>query len=376
MRSLATVFLLVVLTFLCWGVYGPILHEGQHAMRDTSSASSLRPLICVGVAYFLIAVVVPVALLLTKGEKGRWSIGGFVWSFLAGAAGAVGVLGIILAFKCHGGPIYVMPLVFGLAPVVNTLMTMAMTRTYRKAGMILFVALIVVAVGVAGVLLFRPRAENVDVSVSENDTITITLRAGVETRTTTVSLETLQTDPDYDDYYRWYLRKEHPTLGELCKILGSIILTALCWGLYGPMLHKGQTKMAGSRLRPFLCVGLAYYLVAVVVPWLILLGATEPGHWTVSGCIWSLLAGAVGALAALGIVLAFNAGGKPIYVMPFVFGGAPVVNSLVSIAHEKTYNLVSVPFCVSLLIVIGGAVAVLIVAPRPDREEDKMTESV
>ena len=43
-------------------------------------------------------------------------------------------------------------------------------------------------------------------------------------------------------------------------------LTAVSFGCYGPTLHKGQVAMAGSRLRPFLCVGVAYFLVAVVVP--------------------------------------------------------------------------------------------------------------
>jgi hypothetical protein len=30
-------------------------------------------------------------------------------------------------------------------------------------------------------------------------------------------------------------------------------ITALSWGAYGPVLHKGQAKMGGGRLRPFLC---------------------------------------------------------------------------------------------------------------------------
>ena len=35
-----------------------------------------------------------------------------------------------------------------------------------------------------------------------------------------------------------------------------------------------------------------------------------------------------GAIGALGIILAFNFGGKPVYVMPLVFGGAPVITTL------------------------------------------------
>ena len=47
-------------------------------------------------------------------------------------------------------------------------------------------------------------------------------------------------------------------------MLAAIALTALCWGVYGPVLHEGQTLME-SRLRPFMCVGAAYFLIAVIV---------------------------------------------------------------------------------------------------------------
>ena len=49
-------------------------------------------------------------------------------------------------------------------------------------------------------------------------------------------------------------------------VIAFIALTAVCWGVYGPVLHKGQQGMQGSRLRPLLCVGIAYFAIAVVVP--------------------------------------------------------------------------------------------------------------
>jgi len=54
----------IALTAICWGVYGPVLHFGRDAMQ-----SALRPFVCVGLAYFLIAVIAPVALLWRGGEK-------------------------------------------------------------------------------------------------------------------------------------------------------------------------------------------------------------------------------------------------------------------------------------------------------------------
>ena len=121
-------------------------------------------------------------------------------------------------------------------------------------------------------------------------------------------------------------------------------------------------------MRPFLCVGLAYFVIAVMVP-LVLLGTQgENGQWTVTGTIWSLAAGAAGAIGALGIIMAFNFGGKPIYVMPLVFGGAPVVNTFTTIVSEGTFRQVTTAFYASLLLVIAGAVTVLIFAPKPARK--------
>jgi hypothetical protein len=151
---------------------------------------------------------------------------------------------------------------------------------------------------------------------------------------------------------------------ELAVILVSVAATALCWGTYGPILHKGQMKMGGSRLRPFICVGLAYFAIAVVVPVALLTTWHEAGRWDLDGTFWSLAAGAAGALGALGIILAFNFGGKPILVMPLVFGGAPVVNTLMTIATRGAYDSISPLFYGSLVLVIVGAVLALVFAPR------------
>ena len=109
MKSLAALLASIALAMLCWGIYGPVLREGQMGM----GGSSLKPFICVGLAYFLIGVVAPAVYLYLVGEKGHWSTTGIIWSLAAGAAGAVGALGIILALAFRGSPLYVMPLVFG-----------------------------------------------------------------------------------------------------------------------------------------------------------------------------------------------------------------------------------------------------------------------
>ena len=108
MRNLLAPLPFIALTFLCWGNYGPLMREGQAGMNF----SHLRPFVCVGIAYFLIAVVVPIIILSTKGESGGWTASGLFWSLTAGVLGSIGAFGIIMAFENRGSPVYVMPLVF------------------------------------------------------------------------------------------------------------------------------------------------------------------------------------------------------------------------------------------------------------------------
>lgn len=144
----------------------------------------------------------------------------------------------------------------------------------------------------------------------------------------------------------------------------AIALTVFCWGIYGPVLHKGQQAMGGSRLRPLICVGLAYFVIAVVVPGVLLYLRGEQGEPTTMGIFWSLAGGAAGAIGALGIILAFNFGGKPSYVMPLVFGCAPVVNAFFSIYMARQWGEMKPAFLAGLILVALGAFMVLFFAPK------------
>lgn len=104
---------------------------------------------------------------------------------------------------------------------------------------------------------------------------------------------------------------------------------ALSWGLYGASLHRGQTEL-GNPLRAMLCVGVAYFLIAVLVPAVALTSQGEWRNFTVSGTTTATLAGALGAVGAVCITYAFRAGGTPFLVMPLVFGGAPLINVIAS----------------------------------------------
>jgi len=439
MKSTLIVFAFIALTFLSWGAYGPVLHIGQEAMtgEDAIDLSRLRPFICVGLAYFVIAVVAPLLWLKLKGESGHWTASGTIWSVTAGAVGAIGALGIILAFAYRGSPLYVMPLVFGGAPVINTFTTMAMAGTYRQARPIFFVGLALVVAGAVTVLVTKPHRQGPNATVSETEgAVTVAVKA---TRGDGETKQEIATDITKNADGSWHvekviesdktdektiydisrsasglfaasmtthgtttrggkttdakdikdvdgpeLRKKKPDLYgeyltgmklyrrvapldsyEILLVAFSIGLTVLCWGAYGPVLHKGQMKMAGSRLRPLLCVGLAYMGIAVIVPMILLGGMETDSSFTLGGTAWSLAAGAAGAIGALGIIMAFNFGGKPLYVMPLVFGGAPVVNTSISIVKSASYDQIGTGFLCGLIIVITGAVTVLVTAPKP-----------
>ena len=157
---------------------------------------------------------------------------------------------------------------------------------------------------------------------------------------------------------------------EVIKSLPGIFLTVLCWGAYGSVLHKGQHLLNENRLKPLICVGAAYFIIAIIVPTVILVSQGKfGGDWTFSGISWSLAAGAAGALGALGIILALTAGGKPTYVMPLVFGCAPIVNVVVSMWFAGIpWKNVSPFFISGLILVSAGAVMVLVFKPSPAKK--------
>jgi hypothetical protein len=358
MKNFLLVLAFTGLTALCWGVYGPVLRNGQAEMEG----SHLRPFVCVGVAYFVIAIVVPWVLLRMFGEKGNWTSQGTIWSLVAGAAGAIGALGIILAFNNRGNPVYVMPLVFGCAPVVNTFYTILSSKGQLKPGPVFIAGLILVAAGAVTVLVFKPSPAKAAPSTAEK---AADADGAADKQTATderTDMAPKKSSPTQD------ATLPHSSTGSLSVKEMTLVtlfaaMTALSWGVYGPVLHKGQSLMQGSRLRPLICVGVAYFAIAVVVPELLLQTVGEHGKFTFDGSLWSLAGGAAGAVGALGIILAFNFGGKPVYVMPLVFGCAPVINTGVSVAG-KAVGEISPLFYAGLITVVAGAVTVLVFAPK------------
>jgi hypothetical protein len=136
---------------LAWGLYGPALHQGQVQL-----GSPMRALLCVGVAYFLIGVLVPVITLSYQGQLNGFTTKGTVGATVAGALGAAGAVCIIFAFRTGGLPTYVMPLVFAGAPLVNVLFSMWLHPPKSSPNPLLYLGFVLAATGAGLVLYFKP----------------------------------------------------------------------------------------------------------------------------------------------------------------------------------------------------------------------------
>jgi hypothetical protein len=136
---------------LSWGLYGVSLHRGQVGLGNP-----LKALLCVGVAYVLIAVLVPAATLSSQGQLRDFNASGATIATFAGALGALGAVCIIFAFRAGASPLYVMPLVFGGAPLVNVIATAIIHPPKTAPNPLLYVGFLMAAIGAGMVLYYRP----------------------------------------------------------------------------------------------------------------------------------------------------------------------------------------------------------------------------
>jgi hypothetical protein len=310
----------VALAGLSWGTYVPLISYGGGELGGKASARLLA-ILCVGVAYFLIGVLYPLVYLLRlpAADQPEKTFTGLLFSGLAGAAGAVGAMCVV--FATQAAPeykLFIAPLIFGLAPIINTLVS---SIWHPKKGQplhfgfaaphwLLWVGILLVGIGAALVLYSKEIGE-----ASGEVSLTAALAAG------------------FAGDNPWLL---------------FVTLAGLSWGTYVPLIFYGGSELGGkpsSRLLAILCVGVAYFLLAIVIPGIVL--ATTPQEsqpkWdSVTGLIFSGLAGAAGAIGAICVIFATKsaidsakAAGRPpatykLFIAPLIFGLAPVINTLVS----------------------------------------------
>lgn len=164
-------------------------------------------------------------------------------------------------------------------------------------------------------------------------------------------------------------------------VLAFVTGAALSWGVYVPLVHEATAKL-GSNLRAFLMVGVAYFLVAVLVPSIFIFflkndpTAKNPAalNWGGMSLTWGLLAGISGAVGALCVIFATRDAVAslgptvgPLIVAPLVFAGAPIVNTIASItifAHGRKFEAPGTSFYLGLGVAAAGMALVMVNKPK------------
>jgi len=147
-----------LLTVVNWGVYGIFLHTGQLGMGDPANGR-YKAFLWVGIAYFLVAVLAPAAVLLLKQTAWAMPVKGIIWSLLAGVVGAIGAFCVLLAFGAKGHPAVVMSIIFAGAPIVNAIVAMSLHPPAGGLSAIrwpFFAGILLAAVGGMLVTLYKP----------------------------------------------------------------------------------------------------------------------------------------------------------------------------------------------------------------------------
>lgn len=147
-----------LLTVATWGLYGLLLHTGQGSMGDPVNGR-YKAFLWVGIAYFLIAVLGPLAMLVLKGSDWAMPSKGIGWSLLAGTSGAIGAFCVLLAFGAKGQPAVVMSIIFAGAPIVNAVVALAIHPPPGGFGALrwqFYAGILLAAVGGTMVTLYKP----------------------------------------------------------------------------------------------------------------------------------------------------------------------------------------------------------------------------
>jgi drug/metabolite transporter (DMT)-like permease len=287
--------------------YGPSAHSSTKALGGTLNAIT-GTFLCLGISYFVLAVVCPLAMLGKERTK-EDSKAGTKLALLAGAYGAIGALFVVLANRYGPGPHVVMSFVFGFAPLVNVFYSMHKHPPKSRPSWWFFIGIACLILGAVLVIRFRP--------------------------------QTIQHYASSSNIWLLYAG-----------------VTVLCWGLYGPTVHKATANLDSNSWKTLFYIGIAYLVLAVGGPLLLYVCGFPAPAWNAQGITWGLVAGVCGAFGAIGVILSTKKVG-PLTVMPLIFGMAPIVNSFFAMYLTHPTGSTSVIFYLGILIVACGAALVL-----------------
>jgi hypothetical protein len=161
------VLLFIAGAALSWGLYVPMVHNATLALK-----SNLRAFLFVGIAYFVTAVLIPVLFIFilkwdptikaTDIGKENFEFWSCLLGLAGGTLGAVGALCIIFAGSVGGreAMVYVPPLVFAGAPIINTLAVLYYFHPSKEAPKWqFFLGLGMAAIGAALVMFYKPKPD-------------------------------------------------------------------------------------------------------------------------------------------------------------------------------------------------------------------------
>ena len=111
---------------LCWGTYVPLIAFGGKSLAASPSGvgNRLAAIMCVGGAYVLLAVVIPLVIFMINGTTNlKITNNGLFFSSMAGVAGALGAICVVFATASASveDRLYIAPVIFALAPIINSI---------------------------------------------------------------------------------------------------------------------------------------------------------------------------------------------------------------------------------------------------------------
>ena len=150
------------------------------------------------------------------------------------------------------------------------------------------------------------------------------------------------------------------------------VLTMVCWGVYGPILGKAGVAFGGSTGLSMSMIGAGYVILGILGGLLLLKTGIVPdkGRWTKVGWTKGFIAGLLGVGGNLALVIALKLYHRPEVVMPLLFGGVQLGNTLFTCLDLKAWPRRGFAFGVVLLIV--GVVTALTYRPSASHGDEVM----
>lgn len=160
---------------LCWGTYVPLIAFGGKSLTQPGiqgTGNRLAAILCVGGAYVLLAVLIPLVIFMINGTTNlKWTTNGLFFSSMAGVAGALGAICVVFATAnaSQEDRLYIAPIIFALAPIINSLVSLFWHPTATNAwhfdapkappGTLFYVGILLAAVGTFLVLYSKESSE-------------------------------------------------------------------------------------------------------------------------------------------------------------------------------------------------------------------------